>query len=277
MPYDFANLLFSGACNARCNFCIGRQIDPRLNHPNLDEYPPRNLEAFIRLIQAEGIRQVAFTGTNTDPQLYRHEAPLLEHLRRRLPAQTQFSLHTNGLQALHKMEHFNLYDRACLSLPSLDATIYHKVMGRSGPPDLAAILERATVPVKISCVVTRHNAAELPDFLHHLARLGICRVALRKLYGELRPWQALLDWERLDLTPAGDYQGNPVYTLAGMQVTLWDFTAAQSRAINLFSDGTLSREYLLAEAPRQEPAHALARLNLQPQAGIQLHAQGAGS
>ena len=44
--FDFANLLFSGPCNACCPTCIGKQIDPRLNTNNLDEYPPRNLERF---------------------------------------------------------------------------------------------------------------------------------------------------------------------------------------------------------------------------------------
>ena len=37
--YDFANLLFSGGedhpCNARCWFCIGKQIGPRLEQNNL--------------------------------------------------------------------------------------------------------------------------------------------------------------------------------------------------------------------------------------------------
>jgi len=46
--YDFANILFSSSgsqpCNARCPYCIGRQIDPRLNADNLSLYPPRNLD-----------------------------------------------------------------------------------------------------------------------------------------------------------------------------------------------------------------------------------------
>ena len=47
MRYDFANLLFAGPCNARCPFCIGRQIDPRLSVNNLREFPPRNLDRFV--------------------------------------------------------------------------------------------------------------------------------------------------------------------------------------------------------------------------------------
>ena len=116
--YDFANLLFAGPCNARCYFCIGNEINPALKSNNLDIFPPHNLEAFIKLIWQHQIRQVVFTGTDTDPQLYRHEARLLVHLRKRLPAKTQFSLHTNGRLALRKIETFNQYDRITLSLPS---------------------------------------------------------------------------------------------------------------------------------------------------------------
>ena len=45
--FDFANILFSGRCNARCPFCIGRQVDPRLNEDNLDEFPPRELDRLL--------------------------------------------------------------------------------------------------------------------------------------------------------------------------------------------------------------------------------------
>ena len=86
MAFDFANILFAGPCNARCPYCIGRQIDPRLSVNNLNEFPPRNLDHFIELIIQHEIQQVVFTGTTTDPQLYRHEARLLALLRNRLPS-----------------------------------------------------------------------------------------------------------------------------------------------------------------------------------------------
>ena len=73
--YDFANILFAGPCNARCPFCIGRQIDPRLSVNNLREFPPRNLDRFVELILDHAIKQVVFTGTTTDPQLYRLRGP----------------------------------------------------------------------------------------------------------------------------------------------------------------------------------------------------------
>jgi len=247
--YDFANLLFSGGgsrpCNAHCPYCIGRQIDPRLNAANLGLFPPRNLDRFVELIRACAIRQVVFSGTNTDPQLYCHEQRLIGHLRGVLPG-AQFSLHTNGRLALHKLGIFNLYDRVTLSLPSFDSATYRRMMGVPGVPDLAQILRQARVPVKISCVVTDDNAAGTGRFLEVCRSLGVRRVVLRKLYGERRPWRSLLPRNGLSLARRGAFRGNRVYDFDGMEVTLWDFERTQATSINLFSTGVISTSYLLA-------------------------------
>ena len=245
--FDFANILFSGPCNARCTFCIGQQIDPALNQDNLHLYPPRNLEAFIARVQCHGVRQVVFTGTNTDPQRYQHQERLLAHLRQRLAAGTQFSLHTNGLLAKPRLDVFNRYDRATVSFPSFNPETYRKLMGRANPPDLAGILKEAVIPIKISCVVTPINAAEMPSFLARCTDLGIQRVVLRKLYGEARPWKTLLDLSGLALAPVADYSHNPVCQYLGMEVTLWDFNQTSSKSLNLFSSGLISDQYLLAQ------------------------------
>jgi molybdenum cofactor biosynthesis enzyme MoaA len=242
MAFDFANILFAGPCNARCPYCIGRQIDPRLSVNNLNEFPPRNLDRFLELISAHSIRQVVFTGTTTDPQLYRHEARLLDLLRNRLPSDTQVALHTNGRLALKKLDTFNLYDRVCLSFPTFNRITYERMMGVRGVPDLAAILDRARVPIKISCLITDDNTAEIPDFLAQCQRLGLKRVVLRRLYGESRPWPAIDG-----LTPRGEYRRNRVYDYHGLEVTLWDFDRSESTSINLFSSGVISETYLLAE------------------------------
>ena len=248
LAYDFANILFAGACNARCPFCIGRQVDSRLNVPNLDAYPPANLDEFVEMIRHFAIRQIVFTGTTTDPQLYRHEARLLDYLRRELHPESQFSLHTNGRLALRRMAVFNSYDRVCVSFPSFDEATYRRVMGVPGVPDLAAIVRRATVPVKVSCVVTDDNRGEMAGFLRRCREIGVKRLVLRKLYGEGRGWDELLDWAQMGLIRQGDYRGNPVYTVGGLEVTLWDFDATQSHSLNLFADGTISSAYRLAEA-----------------------------
>ena len=240
--FDFANILFAGPCNARCPYCIGRQIDPRLSVNNLNEFPPRNLDRFIEMISEYDIRQVVFTGTTTDPQLYRHEARLLDWLRSRLPPATQYSLHTNGRLALKKLDTFNLYDRVCLSFPTFNPVTYEQLMGVRGVPDLATILDRAHVPIKVSCLINEDNFAEIPEFVVHCQRLGLKRVVLRHLYGERGEWP-IID----GLTPCGGYRGNLVYDYHGLEVTLWDFDQSESTSINLFSTGVISETYLLAQ------------------------------
>lgn len=245
---DFANLLFSGPCNARCPFCIGQQLIPALKQNNLNLYPPHNLDSWIELIHQHSIRQVVLTGSDTDPQLYQHEALLLAHLRKRLPTGTQFSLHTNGLLALKKIDTFNQYDRVTISLPSFNPQTYHRMMGRRDPPDLEGILSKAKVPVKISCAIDKYNRDEMPDFLAGCARMGIRRVVVRKLFGEAQSWSELLPWKRLNLVWVGTYRDNPVYEANSMQVTLWDFQTSTSTSINLFSSGHISKEYLLTRS-----------------------------
>jgi len=240
--YDFANLLFAGPCNARCPFCIGRQIDPRLSVNNLDEYPPRHLDRFVEMISEHAIRQVVFTGTNTDPQLYRHEARLLDHLRRCLPAGTQISLHTNGRLAVKKIDVLNQYDRVCISFPTFDPAIYFSMLGVRGVPDLAQIVDRAQIPVKVSCVLDEHNLGDLPRFLDRCQTIGIKRLVLRRLYGDTSAWNL-----PAALLLRGDYRGNLVYDYRGLEVTVWNFNDCDCTSLNLFSDGTISTDYLLAK------------------------------
>lgn len=253
--YDFANILFAGPCNLRCPTCIGKQINPALDRNNLDEFPPRNLETFATLLQRYGVRQVVLTGTTTDPQLYRHEARLVRWLRERLP-EARLSLHTNGQLALKKMDAFNLYDRVALSLPSFDPAVYEKMTGSTRVPDLAAIVRAARAPVKVSCVIDGHNVGQLDPFLACCCEIGIRRVVLRQLYGDTRRWQL-----PPRLQQVGEYRSNPVYDYGGMEVTYWRFDATTSTSLNLFSDGTISDEYLLARAG-PDAVHRQRHLNL---------------
>lgn len=240
--FDFANILFAGPCSARCPFCIGRQIDPRLNQPNLSRYPLKNIGRFATLLKRHAIRELVITGTTTDPQLYHHEARLLAWLKASLPA-PQISLHTNGHMALRKMDTFNQYQRVTISFPSFEPEVYRLLMGVNRMPNLAEIMRRATIPVKISVVLTRHNAARIDDFLARLQTIGVKRVVFRRLWGDTTDWRLVF----AHLRPQGTYRGNPVYDVGGMEVTYWQFESTTSRSLNLFSDGTISADYLLAK------------------------------
>ena len=67
------------------------------------------------------------------------------------------------------------------------------MMGVRGVPDLAQIVDRARIPVKVSCVIDEYNFDELPDFLACCHTIGLKRLVLRRLYGDQRAW---------DITPS---------------------------------------------------------------------------
>ncbi|MBN1995001.1 MAG: radical SAM protein [Anaerolineae bacterium] len=253
--YDFANILFAGPCNLRCPYCIGRQVDATLNQNNLDKFPLRNLDRFVHLLQKNKIAQIVFTGTTTDPQLYRHEARLLAWLREKLPPlkngteekEAQYSLHTNGQLALRKMDVFNQYNRVCLSLPSFNPDTYRKMTGSARVPNLAEIMRQAKIPVKVSCLINEHNVEELAGFLERCGETGVKRLVLRQMYGDPRKWDtgdSLLG----RLPQVSVYQNNPVYDFHGMEVTYWNFQHTASRSLNFFSNGAISPHYLLVKA-----------------------------
>lgn len=242
--FDFANVLFAGPCNRACPFCIGKELPEQVNRSNLKRFPPLGIEELISVVNQHAIPEVVFTGTTSDPQVYRFEGELLDLLRRRLHSRARISVHTNGARTLERLAVFNRYDRACLSIPSLCPDIYQAMMGSREVPDLAAILARATIPVKVSAVVNEHNAADIDAFVDECRGLGVSRMVVRRLYGETRRWP-ILEGRR----PVRWHRNNPVYDVGGMEVTHWDFADASSRSVNLFADGTLGTEYLLARTP----------------------------
>jgi hypothetical protein len=145
---------------------------------------------------------------------------------------------------LKKLSVFNLYDRAAISFPSFEPGIYEKLMGSRHVPDLARILERATIPVKVSAVVNEHNEQGVEEFLETCRGIGVRRLVLRRLFSDLRPWPSIAG-----LRAVGQYRGNPVMDFSGIEVTLWSFEAATCRSLNLFADGTPGTSYLLTETP----------------------------
>ena len=238
-PYTFANILFSGRCNLRCPYCIGHNQTLQAMPENLQTFPLKGLERFIEQLREHDITQISLTGTNTDPQLYAYEPELLASLRERIPG-VKISLHTNGLLALRKIDVFNQYDRATISLPSFQPETYRQMTGRAQVLDLAAIVQATAIPLKISTIITEQNIHEIQEIIARCRDLGISRMVLRKLYGETRDWPLFPQHE-----PVRFFGANPVYDLDGMEVTLWDFSRSSVRCLNLFSDGSVSAEYEL--------------------------------
>ena len=245
-PFEFGNILFSGPCNQKCPFCIGHQLSK--TPTNLRQETLENLDEFIRLIKQSKTPKIIFTGTRTDPQLYKYEEKLMNRLRHDLP-QIHLSLHTNGLLALAKLKTFRMYDSCTMSINSFHPATYYKLHGVKQMPDLKRILKEASqVPIKLSCVLTEDNIDEVEQYLRVAKECGIKRIAMRHLYNDhRRPRVPAFEGQ----TPVKYHQSNPVYDFDGVQITHWIFDNTSGRSLNLFSDGTLSDKYLLTEAPNQ--------------------------
>lgn len=116
-----------------------------------------------------------------------------------------------------------------------------------GPPNLAAILERSHIPVKLSCILVPANAAEMPGYLQRCRELGVRRVAVRHIFNappEDRPASPFSAHR-----PVRRFAGNPVYDIGGVEVTHWTFEGTLGRSLNLFPNGIVSDAYLLDDAP----------------------------
>jgi MoaA/NifB/PqqE/SkfB family radical SAM enzyme len=243
---DFANLLLSGPCNRACPDCIGRSIGDLPS--NLGLFPLAGLGLFVRELAARGIREVSVTGTSTDPLLYRHTRELVGALRAGVPG-VRLSLHTNGVLALPRMHDLNLYDRATISIPSFREETYARLAGARGVPDLAAIVERARIPLKLSTLLTEHNLAEVPEIVARARELGLRRIVLRRRRGERSPLDPFPG-----AVPVRSFAGNPVYELDGLEATIWDFDRTHLGCLGLFSDGEIREGYDLVLRPQARAA-----------------------
>lgn len=230
--YDYASILFSGKCNARCPTCIGNYPEYLGTPQNLDAQELKGLEAFLRKVSDEDVRYISLSGVNADPQQYQFETELIDKLRRTVP-QATLSLHTNGRLALQKSREFNSYDRATLSFPSFNDETYRKVMGVKAI-DIQEVLKKARIPVKFSMLLTEHNQGKIEDYVRQIKELGINRMAIRKLVGREDEFKIFDGVE-----PKKQIFGNPVYEIDGVEVTVWDYTKSTVRGLYLFPDGSL--------------------------------------
>lgn len=252
LSFDFANILFSGKCNAKCPYCIGQELN--ITYPsNLDTFPLKSIDQFIWLIQEYNIPEVIFTGTTTDPQLYRHEDKLLSLIWDELP-NTRRAIHTNGFLILRKIDTFNQYSKCTLSLPSFNQEVFEIMMGtRQKVPDINEISKQSHIPIKVSRIVDPNNDffTETEHFINKLSGTDVHRVAFRKLAWDVSSWEPTIrQLEKLWAQYTWDYRNNPIYKIDDIEITLWSFDTSSSKSINLFSNGHISHQYLLSDSKK---------------------------
>lgn len=234
----FGNIHLSGPCNRACYFCIGQHmmaLDP-LN--NLDKWPLDNLVSFITTCRERRVREINLTGSNTDPLLYRHHAELTTTLRNELPG-ARLGIRTNGVVAERMPEVWSLYDKASVSVTSLDPKIYRATMGIGKPPDIRAILAlKSEMPVKVNIVLCPEtvNSGDIEKTLDALVEAGVRVVNLREPYGQPHLGTPLTN-------PVGERLGMPRYDWRGMDVTYWDVHYVEVESVNLYANGRVSETY----------------------------------
>lgn len=234
----FGNIHLSGPCNRACYFCIGQHmmaLDP-LN--NLDVWPMVNLPRFIADCRANNVREVNLTGSNTDPLLYQHHAELCATLRAELP-DCKLGLRTNGALAAQRPDVWRLYDKASVSVTSLNPELYRATMGQGEPPNIAAILAlKPEMPVKVNVVLCPETVTggDITRTLDVLADAGVRVVNLREPYGQPHIGTPLEN-------PIGERLGMPRYDWRGMDVTYWDVHYVEVESVNLYANGVVSETY----------------------------------
>src|SRR5690554_6656382 len=105
-------------------------------------------KAFIDTMRESKTAKIIFTGTRTDPQLYKYESELLDHLRAELHG-VHISLHTNGLLAVKKIETFNKYDSCTISVNSFQPDTFRKLHGVKTMPDIRSLMALSKIPIKL--------------------------------------------------------------------------------------------------------------------------------
>lgn len=234
----FGNIHLSGPCNRSCYFCIGQHMMALDSYDNLDSWPLAGLEDFAEKCKARGVREVNLTGTNTDPLLYGHIPALAEWLRAAIPG-VELGIRTNGALAERYPWRWRRFDKASISITSLDPVKYRQTMGSGHPPDVRALvwLDRA-MDVKANVVLCRETVGEdLHATVRGLVAAGIKRINLREPYGQPHagnPYRRPPDMQRL---------GMPIYIVGGAEVCYWDVHHVEVESVNLYASGRVSETY----------------------------------
>ena len=233
----FGNVHLSGPCNRSCYFCIGQHMMELDKENTLDKFPLPGLEDFIKECYKRKVQEINITGTNTDPTLYKHHETLTSWIRRRLP-EVKLGIRTNAVSPNTK-EIFSLYDKASVSVTSLDPVIYKATMGQGEPPDVERLLY-CGIPVKFNIVLGPENSGvDLMRTIIKLREAGAKAINLREPYGQPHigdPFEKVL-------LKVDELYGMPQYDFHDTIITYWNVHYVEVESVNLYANGKVSVDY----------------------------------
>jgi cyclic pyranopterin phosphate synthase len=140
---DYLRVSVTDRCNLRCEYCMPEEGMPRLAHADILTY--EEIEAFLKVAVAEGIRHVRLTGG--EPLARLGVVALVEKLAA-IPDLEDLSLTTNGilLSGLGEALRSAGLKRVNIGVSSLDPDTYHRIT-RGG--DLREVLKGIETAVKL--------------------------------------------------------------------------------------------------------------------------------
>ncbi len=170
---DYLRVSVTDRCNLRCQYCMPVEGMPRLPHGDILTY--EEIEAFLRVAVAEGIRHVRLTGG--EPLARLGILSLVEKLAA-IPDLEDLSLTTNGilLAGLAESLHAAGLKRVNIGVSSLDPETYRTIT-RGG--DLQEVLKgletavRVFDSVKVNVVVMRGVSDDPASFLELTRRYPV--------------------------------------------------------------------------------------------------------
>ena len=257
--YSFANINFLGRCNLDCFFCLGKDLEEEFSKYNQLDTPPSelpNLDEFLDLCDACGVKNIYITGQNTDSLLYRHLDKLIEYLQE--DRDFKVGLRTNGLLAKRKINTINKCRKSIsYTLLTLDPETMQKITGVRIIPDFDYIFRNVTIPQRVATVVTTYNVDEILDLIKFISKypqiryFQIRRISTDTREEELREhieiFEEFYERVRKEFPQVGEFEKAPILDIFGVKTCFWRTVATSVNSLNYFSNGVISDEYFIIE------------------------------
>ena len=170
---DYLRVSVTDRCNLRCEYCMPVEGVPRLAHADILTY--EEIEAFLRVAVAEGIRHVRLTGGEP---LARHGVVSLVEKLATIPDLEDLSLTTNGILLADMAAPLRAagLTRVNIGVSSLDPELYRKITRGGDLPAVMRGLEAAVTcfgSVKVNVVVMRGVSEDPTAFLELTRRYPV--------------------------------------------------------------------------------------------------------
>ncbi len=170
---DYLRVSVTDRCNLRCEYCMPEEGMPRLPHANILTY--EEIEAFLRVAVAEGVRHVRLTGG--EPLARLGVVSLVEKLAA-IPDLEDLSLTTNGLLLAGQSEALRAagLKRVNIGISSLDPDTYHTITRGGALQEAMNGLEAAVKcfrTVKVNVVVMQGISDTPAPFLELTRRYPV--------------------------------------------------------------------------------------------------------